>query len=241
MPEDDGSSIKIPEHIAVIMDGNGRWAKSKGLPRSLGHRAGMVSLRQIVKNCAKLGVSYLTVYALSTENWKRPAEEVSFLMKLFGEYLKKEVASLKKNNVRLRFLGDISIFSEVLMQSILKAEEETSTCSGLQLIIAINYGGRQELVYAARRIADNIKNGLLKPEEVSEKTVSAALYLPDIPDPDLIIRTSGEMRISNFLLWQIAYSEFYATDVLWPDFREKHLIEAIASYSKRNRRFGGVS
>lgn len=241
MSGNDVLAMKIPKHIAVIMDGNGRWAKGKGLPRSLGHRAGMTALREIVGDCAKLGVEYLTVYALSTENWKRPEDEVSYLMKLLKDYLEKEVVKLKENNIRLRFLGNMQIFPEMLREGIIRAEENTSSNTGMQLIIALNYGGRQEIVHAFRSIAEDVKKGLIGFDDIDEASVSANLYLPDVPDPDLVIRTSGELRISNFLLWQIAYSELYVTDLLWPDFRQKHLMEAIASYSKRNRRFGGVS
>lgn len=241
MPALDTMDLKIPAHIAVIMDGNGRWAKARGIPRSLGHRAGMGALRRAVEDCADLGVKYLTVYALSTENWKRPEDEVSYLMKLLRDYLEKEVVKLKENNIRLRMLGDMSVFSEALRQSIYKAEADTAECSGMQLIIALNYGGRQELVAAARRLAEDVKKGVLTPENIDNDLFQNKMFLPDIPDPDLVIRTSGEMRLSNFLLWQIAYSEFYVTDLLWPDFRRKHLLDAISAYSKRDRRFGGLT
>lgn len=226
-------SLKIPNHIAIIMDGNGRWAKAKGRPRTFGHKAGADTLRKILTSAGELGVKYLTVYAFSTENWKRAKEEVDTLMFLFKTYLKTEKKTLMKNNVRLLVSGRKENVSEDLLEEIKKVEEETKNNTGITLNIAFNYGGRAEIVDAINRIIEADENN------VTEEIVSKYLY-NNLPDPELVIRTSGEFRISNFLLWQIAYSEIYVTDVLWPDFDEKELIKGIESYSKRDRRFGGV-
>lgn len=223
----------IPKHIAIIMDGNGRWAKRKGLPRTYGHKAGADTLRKIVTECGKIGVKYLTVYAFSTENWKRSKEEIEALMFLFKTYLKNEKKTLMKNNVRFLVSGREEGVKKSLLDEIRKLEEETKNNTGLTLNIAFNYGGRAEIVDAVNKL---LKDGK---ESIDEEDISKALYR-DIPDPELVIRTSGEFRISNFLLWQIAYSEIYITDVHWPDFNEKSLEEAIESYNKRDRRFGGV-
>lgn len=223
----------IPKHIAIIMDGNGRWAKRKGLPRTYGHKAGADTLRKIVTECGKIGVKYLTVYAFSTENWKRSKEEIEALMFLFKTYLKNEKKTLMKNNVRFLVSGREEGVKKSLLDEIRKLEEETKNNTGLTLNIAFNYGGRAEIVDAVNKL---LKDGK---ESIDEEDISKALYR-DIPNPELVIRTSGEFRISNFLLWQIAYSEIYITDVHWPDFNEKSLEEAIESYNKRDRRFGGV-
>ena len=225
---------KLPEHVAVIMDGNGRWAKKRGLPRTFGHKVGTENVRKIVKHCSKIGVKYLTVYAFSTENFKRPQDEVNALMKLLVEYFNKETDELKENGVRLNVIGDIESFAPIVKEAIANGIEKTKDCTKLVFTIALAYGSRAEIVYAIKNmVADGI-------QDISEKTVSDYLYTSDLPDPDLIIRTSGEERLSNFLLYQAAYSEFYFSDVLWPDFDEKEFDKAMLEYSNRNRRYGGV-
>jgi undecaprenyl diphosphate synthase len=224
----------IPQHIAIIMDGNGRWAKQKHLPRAAGHREGIESLREVVKACKELGVKYLTVYAFSTENWMRPKQEVGFLMGLFMRFLNKEVKDLHKNEVRVRFLGRLQNFSKALQEKMAWAMELTQKNQRLNLNVMMSYGGRAEIIDAIKQI---IKEGK-KAEEISEESLSGYLYTQGIPDPDLLIRTAAEMRISNFLLWQSAYTELYVTPVLWPDFRRKQLIEAVDAYQKRVRKFG---
>ncbi|MCI6152570.1 MAG: isoprenyl transferase [Fusobacterium perfoetens] len=224
-------NINIPKHIGIIMDGNGRWAKSKNRPRVFGHKAGAAALRKIVEHCRRIGVEYLTVYAFSTENWKRSQEEVNALMTLFKTYINSERKMLLDNNVRFMVSGRKEGVSESLLKAIEKLQEETSKDYKMTLNIAFNYGGRAEIIDAIKKIKDS-------QEEVTEENFSKYLY-NDLPDPELIIRTSGEFRISNFLLWQIAYSEFYITDTYWPDFDEKELEKAIYSYNKRERRFGG--
>ncbi|MBI5699143.1 di-trans,poly-cis-decaprenylcistransferase [Candidatus Saganbacteria bacterium] len=219
------------------MDGNGRWAKKKGLPRIAGHKVGADSLKEAVKTCAEAGVKHLTVYAFSTENWKRPKEEVGFLMTLFSQTLDREVAELEKNNVRLRFLGRLQDFSPELQKKMKAAMERLSKNTGLNLNVMVSYGGRAEIVDAILEMRkDEVPN-----DEINEETVGKYLYTKDVPDPDLLIRTASEMRVSNFLLWQIAYAEIYVTEVLWPDFRKKELLAAIVDYSKRERRFGKTS
>lgn len=225
---------KLPEHVAVIMDGNGRWAKKRGLPRTFGHKVGTENVRKIVKHCSKIGVKYLTVYAFSTENFKRPQDEVNALMKLLVEYFNKETDELKENGVCLNVIGDIESFAPIVKEAIANGIEKTKDCTKLVFTIALAYGSRAEIVNAIKNmVADGI-------QDISEKTVSDYLYTSDLPDPDLIIRTSGEERLSNFLLYQAAYSEFYFTDVLWPDFDEKEFDKAMLEYSNRNRRYGGV-
>ncbi|MGL4534675.1 MAG: isoprenyl transferase [Fusobacteriaceae bacterium] len=223
----------IPEHIAIIMDGNGRWAKKRFLPRTLGHREGAKTLKKILTHSQKIGVKYLTVYAFSTENWKRAAEEVDALMKLFKLYLKSEEKTFMKNNVKFIISGRKDNVSEELLKSIDELREKTKKNTGITLNLAFNYGGRAEIVDAVNKILEN------KLEKIDEKIFSEYLYNP-IPDPELLIRTSGEIRISNFLLWQIAYSEIYVTEKLWPEFDEKELEKSIESYQNRDRRFGGV-
>ena len=225
--------IQVPDHIAIIMDGNGRWAKKRGLPRTFGHREGAASLRKVITHAAKLGVKYLTVYAFSTENWKRSKEEVSALMFLFKSYIKNEEKNIMENNIRFMVSGRTDNVSPALLKAIRALEEKSKNNTGLTFNIAFNYGGRAEIVDAVNRI---IKSGV---ESVDEESFSKYLYR-DIPDPELLIRTSGELRISNFLLWQIAYSEIYITDTLWPDFDEKELEKAIEEFNKRDRRFGGA-
>lgn len=226
-------SLRVPNHIAIIMDGNGRWAKEKGMPRTYGHKAGADTLRKILTSCGELGIKYLTVYAFSTENWKRAKEEVDTLMFLFKTYLKNEKKLLMKNNVKFLVSGRKEGVSKDLLEEISKLEEATKGNTGITLNIAFNYGGRAELVDAIKEIVKNNE------KEITEETVEKYLY-NQLPDPELLIRTSGELRISNFLLWQIAYSEIYVTDTYWPDFNKDELIKAIESYQKRDRRFGGV-
>ncbi|RKZ26474.1 isoprenyl transferase [bacterium] len=227
--------MKIPRHIAIIMDGNGRWARKRGLPRIFGHRAGVKAVRRTIKACIDLGVEYLTLYTFSKENWARPREEVEGLMFLLKEVIRKEIKELMDYNGKVRFIGRISELPDYVQEEIKFAAEKTKNNTGLNLIIALNYGGRAEIVDAVKKmIEDGVK-------EIDEDKFRKYLYAPDIPDPDLVIRTSGEMRISNFLLWEIAYSELWITKVLWPDFRKKHLMEAIESYNRRERRFGGLS
>lgn len=224
---------KIPAHIAIIMDGNGRWAQKRALPRIAGHRTGAESLKSCVKACAEFGVKYLTVYAFSTENWRRPKEEVSFLMNLLSQTIDREIEELDKNKVRLRFLGRINELSQELQDKIDWAMKKTEKNKGLNLSVMLNYGGRAEIVDAVNEIVG--RDGATK---VREQDISAALYTKELPDPDLLVRTASEMRISNFLLWQIAYSELYVTDVLWPDFRREQLAEAIQAFGSRVRKYG---
>jgi undecaprenyl diphosphate synthase len=218
------------------MDGNGRWAKKRGLPRVEGHRRGAASLKEAVKSCVEFGVEYLTVYAFSTENWKRPKEEVGFLMDLLLLTIEREIGELHKNGIKLRFLGRIKMLPEKLQKKIAAAEEKTKNGGKLNLNIMLSYGGRAEIVDSIKSIVNN----QIKSDRINEGSVSGHLYTAGMPDPDLLIRTAGEMRVSNFMLWQIAYSEIWVTDVLWPDFRKKHLLEAINDYSGRIRKFGGL-
>ena len=229
-----------PEHIAIIMDGNGRWARKRGLPRTAGHAAGAETFRRIATYCRSIGVKYLTVYAFSTENWKRSREEVESIMALFEKYLHEAIDEMEQDHIRLKVLGDLSRISPELRALIERTAEISTHYDGFQANICINYGGRDEIVHAARRFAAQCAAGEKKPEELTEEAFGALLYSGGIPDPELIIRPSGEERISNFLLWQSAYSEYYFTDVLWPDFDERELDRAIAAYQKRDRRFGGV-
>lgn len=227
-------------HIAIIMDGNGRWAKKRGLPRNAGHAAGAEAFRRIANYGKTLGVEYLTVYAFSTENWKRSAEEVEGIMKLLGNYLEEGLRDMEKNHVRFKFFGDLSRLTPELQALCRDAEEKSKEYVGLQVNFCLNYGGRDELVKAAQAFAEDVRTGKHTPDELTEQLFSSYLYSADVPDPELIIRPSGEMRTSNFLLWQSAYSEYVFMDVLWPDFGPKDLDKAIAEYHKRNRRFGGV-
>lgn len=232
--------IEIPQHIAIIMDGNGRWAQKRGLPRTMGHRAGVEALREVIKTCDEIGVQYLTLYAFSTENWKRPKEEVNVLMALLQEYLKREIDELHEKNVRIKFLGRLKELPTGAQNQIRIALEKTMNNTGLQVNIALNYGGRAEIIDAVKAIAQEVQKGSLEPSDINEKVFSSFLYEPETPDPELLIRPSGELRISNFLLWQIAYTELWITDVLWPDFRKEHLFQAIYDYNHRHRRFGGI-
>ncbi len=233
--------MKIPQHIAIILDGNGRWAKAKGMPRNYGHTMGAKNVEVVCKAAHDLGVKYLTMYAFSTENWNRPDSEVGALMKLLESYLKNCIRTADKNNMRVRVIGDTSRLSEAFREQIRELEAASAKNDGLHLQIAINYGSRDEMIRAMRQMADDLAAGTLAPEEISEPVFSHYLDTAGIPDPDLLIRTSGEQRLSNFLLWQLAYSEFYFTEVPWPDFHKKELEDAIAAYNKRDRRFGGLA
>ena len=231
---------KIPKHIAIIMDGNGRWAKKRKLPRTMGHKAGVETIRRILKEADRLGVEHMTLYAFSTENWKRPKEEVDALMKLLVQYLTNEVEALHQNGVVLRILGDINGLPSVVKERISEAIELTKNNNGIVLNVAFNYGGRDEIVRAVKNIASDIESGKINKENIDEDLFNNYLYTKNSPDPDLIIRPSGEQRISNFLLWQCAYSEFWYSNVNWPDFSESDLQKAIYDYQNRDRRFGGV-
>nr|WP_132242029.1 isoprenyl transferase [Marinisporobacter balticus] len=231
---------RLPKHIAIIMDGNGRWAKKRGLPRTAGHKAGVEALRDIIRTCSTLNIKYLTLYAFSTENWKRPKDEVSALMQLLVHYLKKEIIELHKNNVRIRTIGDISGLSQVARKEIDIAIELTKNNDGLGVNIALNYGARAEMIKAVKEMCQKVKNNEIAIENIDENEFEQCLYTKGIPDPDLVIRPSGEFRISNFLLWQIAYSEFWFSNIFWPDFNGECLMEAIIDYQKRDRRFGGI-
>ncbi len=231
---------KIPEHIAIIMDGNGRWAKKRGMPRNVGHSQGSRAVRKICEEAWKFGVKYLTVYAFSTENWSRPKEEIDALMKILRNYLKDAIKQCAENNMRVRIIGDISVLPEDMITSINRLEEVSSVNTGLQFQIALNYGGRDEVLRAVKRAAKKLQAEGKTVDDLSLEDIGTSLDTAGIPDPDLIIRTSGEQRLSNFLMWQSAYSEFYFTDVLWPDFDKKALKEAIEYYGSRNRRFGGL-
>jgi undecaprenyl diphosphate synthase len=232
---------EIPEHIAIIMDGNGRWAKRRGLPRIAGHREGVNSVRDIVEACGQLGVKYLTLYAFSTENWKRPKDEVSMLMRLLLKALRDERDRLHQNEVRLRAIGDIAALPQDVQDELLDAIEMMRHNNGLTLILALSYSGRWDLINALKKIHDEIKRGTVSREDLSEQLISSYLSTKDFPDPDLLIRTSGEYRISNFLLWQLAYSELVISDEFWPSFRRRNLYSAVADFQKRERRFGMVS
>lgn len=230
----------IPKHVAIIMDGNGRWASKKMLPRNLGHRAGVEALRDVIRTASNIGLEFLTLYAFSTENWKRPASEVTLLMKLLLEYLKKEITELHSNNVRIQTIGDITKLPAEIIEEIDKAKNLTKDNNGLCVNIALNYGGRSELLNVIQQTAEMAKNGEIKSDDINEAFVNSLLYTSGIPDPELLIRTSGEIRLSNFLLWQCAYSEFWFTDIFWPDFRGENLMQAISDYQNRKRRFGGI-
>ena len=228
----------IPRHIAIILDGNGRWAKKRGLPRTAGHAAGAENFRKIATYCKNIGLEYLTCYAFSTENWKRPPEEVARIMELLGQYLREAIETMERDRVRMKFFGDVSVLSPELRTLIAETAEISTRIEGCQVNICLNYGARDEIVRAAKAYAQQVLDGA--PNELTEEAFSELLYSAGIPDPDLIIRPSGEERLSNFLLWQAAYAEFYFTDTLWPDFDEQEMNRAIAAYQKRSRRFGGT-
>lgn len=232
---------KIPQHIAIILDGNGRWAKAKGMPRNYGHTAGAKNVETVCQAAHDLGVKYVTMYAFSTENWNRPEGEVEALMKLLESYLKNCIKTADKNNMRVRVIGDTTRLSERFQERIRELEAASAKNDGLNLQIAINYGSRDEMTRAMRRMSEDVAAGKRKPEEITESVFEEYLDTAGIPDPDLLIRTSGELRLSNFLLWQLAYGEFYFTDVPWPDFHKEELERAIEAYNKRDRRFGGLT
>ncbi len=229
---------RLPRHVAVIMDGNGRWAKRRGMPRIMGHRRGVDVLKDLLRCCRDWGIEALTAYAFSTENWGRPLEEVEFLMMLFERVLRQELREMMQENVRIRFVGNLHALPLSLQAEIERAVEATANNSGIQFTVATNYGGRQEIIQACRSIAEKVQQGLIEPEQIDEALFERHLYTAGICDPDLLIRTSGEMRLSNFLLWQMAYGELYVTDTLWPDFDRNEFHQALCAYQRRDRRFG---
>jgi len=232
---------RLPQHIAVIMDGNGRWARKRHLPRVAGHRAGVQSARTIIETCARLNITALTLYAFSMENWRRPKAEIDFLMRLLREYLRRELPTLLRNNIRLLVIGRPDQLPDAVRADVDRAMEQTAGNSGMKLAVALNYGGRAELVDAFNRILDSVRHNGLADARVDEETISQNLYTAGLPDPDLLIRTSGEMRVSNFLLWQIAYAEIFVTETLWPDFTRAQLYAALLDFQKRERRYGGLT
>lgn len=236
----DTEGLKVPVSLGVIMDGNGRWAKKRMLPRSAGHRAGAENLKDLCRNCGNYGVKYLTVYAFSTENWSRPDDEVHQLMELFVEFWERYDPELEQEGIRVRFSGDIASLPENIQEVCRRGEERSKHRQKMTLIVAFNYGGRREIENACRILASKVKEGSLEPSDITEKMISDNMYLPDVPDPELIIRPSGEMRMSNFLLWESAYSEFWMSECLWPDFGYDELTQAFRDYAKRDRRFGGL-
>ena len=232
--------MNVPNHIAIILDGNGRWAKAKGLPRGYGHVKGCANLEQVCYDIKDLGVKYLTVYAFSTENWKRSREEVDGLMKLFRSYLKKCIKISRDNKMKIKIIGDISAFAPDIQESIRKLEKFSKDYDELYFQIAMNYGSRDEITRGMRKMAQDVADGKVSPDQITEDTIGSYLDTAGVPDPDLLIRTSGEQRLSNFLMWQLAYTEFYFTDVAWPDFHKAELVQAIGKYNQRDRRYGGV-
>ncbi len=236
----DLTNMAIPRHVALILDGNGRWAKKRGLPRTMGHKEGCKTVEKMVEAAARMGIGYLTVYGFSTENWKRSMEEVVALMQLFRYYMVRLLKIASSNNVRVKMIGDRRRFDQDIIDGINRLEEETKENTGLTFVIAVNYGGRDEIVRAAAKLCRDCKAGRLDEGQITEELFASYLDTKDIPDPDLLIRTSGEIRLSNYLLWQLAYTEIYVTDCLWPDFNREELEKAIAQYNSRERRFGGV-
>lgn len=232
--------MKVPQHVAIILDGNGRWAKSKGMPRNYGHAQGSKNVERICEEAYRMGIKYLTVYAFSTENWNRPQDEVDALMKLLRNYMKTCLKTAAKNDMKIRVIGDLGRLDDDIRGRIAELIEATKDNKGLNFQIAINYGSRDEMVRAARRLAEDCASGKIGPEEIDETLFERYLDTHGIPDPDLLIRTSGEQRLSNYLLWQLAYTEFYFTDVLWPDFTKEELVKAVTQYNARDRRYGGV-
>jgi len=230
----------LPTHVAIIMDGNGRWAKARNLPRVEGHRNGVESVRATVRACGEAGIKYLTLYAFSVENWNRPKDEVDTLMKYLARFLKNEIGELNRSNVRLEAIGQIYRLPEFVQEQLEKTKAALARNNGLTLILALSYGGRTEIIEAIRGIAGKVKQGQIEPAEITEQVLAQHLYTRNLPDPDLLIRTSGEMRVSNFLLWQISYAELVVTPTLWPDFRKAQLFEALEEYTRRHRRFGGL-
>ncbi|MCF2553813.1 isoprenyl transferase [Faecalicatena contorta] len=232
--------MNVPQHVAIILDGNGRWAKSKGMPRNYGHAQGSKNVERICEDAYRMGIKYLTVYAFSTENWNRPKDEVDALMKLLRNYMKTCLKTAEKNDMKIRVIGDTTRLDEDIRSRIVELEEATKNNGGLNFQIAINYGSRDEITRAVRRLSRDCKDGKVDPDTIDEKTIESYLDTHDIPDPDLLIRTSGEQRLSNYLLWQLAYTEFYFTDVPWPDFTKEELVKAIEQYNARDRRYGGI-
>lgn len=241
LEEKDLTGLKIPQHVAIIMDGNGRWAKQRHMPRTYGHAKGAKVLEQTLEDCDSLGVKYLTVYAFSTENWSRPLQEIQVIMNLFRDYLVSSVDKCMRNNVRCMVIGDRSRLSPDIIESINNLENATKDNTGITFIVAINYGGRDDLTRAVKKITADVQAGNMGPDDITEQMISDTLDTKGIPDPDLLIRTSGEQRLSNFLMWQLAYSEFYFADVHWPDFNKDELIKAFEKYSSRERRYGNIS
>ncbi len=233
-------SMRVPEHVAIILDGNGRWAKKRFLPRNMGHAQGSKTVEKIIEDAFDMGIKYLTVYAFSTENWRRPKDEVDALMKLLRDYLKTCIKRANKNNMRVRVIGDVTGLSEDLREKIEQLEEASKGNTGINFTIALNYGSRDEMIRAMKKMAGDLLAGTLKKEDITEDVFAGYLDTKGIPEPDLMIRTSGEQRLSNFMLWQLAYTEFYFTDVLWPDFNKKELKKAVEYYNGRERRFGGI-
>ena len=233
-------SMRVPEHVAIILDGNGRWAKKRFLPRNMGHAQGSKTVERIIEDAFDMGIKYLTVYAFSTENWRRPKDEVDALMKLLRDYLKTCIKRANKNNMRVRVIGDVTGLSEDLREKIEQLEEASKGNTGINFTIALNYGSRDEMIRAMKKMAGDLLAGTLKKEEITEDLFAGYLNTKGLPEPDLMIRTSGEQRLSNFMLWQLAYTEFYFTDVLWPDFNKKELKKAVEYYNGRERRFGGI-
>ncbi len=236
----DLDSARLPKHVAVIMDGNGRWAKRQGLPRVMGHRRGVDSLKDLLRCCKDWGIRALTAYAFSSENWGRPLDEVNFLMTLFERVLRQELQEMMAENVKIRFVGNLPALPESLQAEISRSMAETRNNQGIEFTVATNYGARQEIVHACRAIAEKVQQGLITPEQIDESMFARHLYTAELADPDLLIRTSGEMRLSNFLLWQVAYAELYVTNTLWPDFNRQEFHQALLAYQKRERRFGKV-
>ncbi len=232
--------LNVPQHVAIILDGNGRWAKKKHLPRNMGHVQGSRTVERIIEDAYDLGIKYLTVYAFSTENWKRPKDEVDALMKLLRDYLKNCIKRANKNNMKVRVIGDVTGLSQDLQDKIQQLEEASKNNTGINFTIALNYGSRDEMIRAMKHMAEDIQAGRIQKEDITETSFQNYLDTRELPDPDLMIRTSGEERLSNFMLWQLAYTEFYFTDVLWPDFNKKELKKAIEYYNGRDRRFGGI-
>ncbi|MDB4803374.1 isoprenyl transferase [Verrucomicrobia bacterium] len=246
MPDDLLSNLSpeaqqvLPKHVAIIMDGNGRWAKQRRLPRTVGHRRGLESLRTVVRTASRLGVKYLTLFTFSAENWNRPKSEVDTIMRYLGRFLRTEIPEFNSYNVQLDAIGQIERLPQKVQDQLTKTKETLSNNDGMTMVLALSYGARQEMIDATRAIADKIQNGDLFPSQINEEVISNHLYTSEIPDPELLVRTSGEMRISNFLLWQISYAELVITDTLWPDFRAPQLYDALEAYAKRHRRFGKV-
>ena len=232
--------MNVPQHVAIILDGNGRWAKSKGMPRNYGHAQGSKNVERICEEAWRMGIKYLTVYAFSTENWNRPKSEVDALMKLLRNYMKTCLKTAEKNDMKIRVIGDIKALDEDIKKRIIELEEASKNNNGLNFTIAINYGSRDEMIRAVKRLAQDCVDGKIRVEEISDPVYESYLDTHGIPDPDLLIRTSGEQRLSNYLLWQMAYTEFYFTDVLWPDFTKEELVKAVEQYNRRDRRYGGV-